>query len=447
MSGLGVGITGLSECISMRKFRLRIERGTGPRLELLVQGERATIGRGKADFVVDDESVSELHCEILRTGEGIVIRDLDSERGTWISGIRVREARLPSEARIALGDSEISFVELESSELPEPRPGARFFDLIGDSHPMRLLFARLTRAATLSTTLFLEGESGTGKDLAARAVHEAGTRRDGPFVVVDCSFPRNRVMEELFGRDGAPSGAEPAAASAFVRAHGGTLYLDEVGGLDLEVQPLLLRALEAHEVKPTGALEPVLVDVRIIASTHQDLKGRIRHGAFRDDLYYRLAVTRIRLPPLRERASDIPLLVAHFLAQHPPVDEGMHMLDESALERLRQRTWPGNVRELRNAVEQVLAFGDDEPSSDEPASDMRRRGTFRSARRSDVTALPFKRAKSEVVERFEREYLSAMLEQCGGNITAAAASSELDRVHFLRLMDRHGMRRSRPKSV
>ena len=433
----------------MRKFRLRIERGAGPRPELVVSGERVTIGRSAAaDFVVDDDSVSELHCEILRTAEGVVIRDLDSERGTWISGIRVREARLPSEARVALGDIEISYAMVESSELPEPRPGARFFDLIGDSHPMRLLFARLARAATLSTTLFLEGESGTGKDLAARAVHEAGSRRDGPFVVVDCSFPRNRVMEELFGRDGAGRAAEPAAASAFVRAHGGTLYLDEVGGLDLEVQPLLLRALEAHEVKPTGALEPVLVDVRIIASTHQDLKGRIRQGAFRDDLYYRLAVTRIRLPPLRERVSDIPLLVAHFLSQHAPVDEAIRMLDDGALERLRQRLWPGNVRELRNAVEQVLAFGDDDPpSSDEPASDMRRRGGLRSGRRSDVTALPFKRAKSEVVERFEREYLSAVLEQCGGNITAAAASSELDRVHFLRLMDRHGMRRARPKSV
>jgi DNA-binding NtrC family response regulator len=313
---------------------------------------------------------------------------------------------------------------------------------------MRLLFARLARAATLTTTLFLEGESGTGKDLAARAVHDAGSRRDGPFVVVDCSFPRARVEEELFGRDGGGT-PENAAASAFVRAHGGTLYLDEVGGLDLDVQPLLLRALEAHEVKPTGALEPVLVDVRIIASTHQDLKNRIRQGVFRDDLYYRLAVTRIRLPPLRERVSDIPLLVAHFLAQHAPSDEEQRTLDEAAIEGFGQRTWPGNVRELRNAVEQLLAFGVDDATAsvDHPQSDLRRRGHARIGRRTEVTALPFKRAKSEVVERFEREYLTAMLEQCGGNITAAAATSELDRVHFLRLMDRHGMRRSKAKSV
>jgi DNA-binding NtrC family response regulator len=435
--------------MTMRKFRLRIERGSGPQAELIVRSERISIGRGDtAEFVVDDPGVSPVHCEIRHTTEGFVIRDLDSEQGTWISGIRVREARLPDEARIALGDAELSFVTLEAAEESGPRPNARFFELIGDSNPMRLLFARLARAATLSTTLFLEGESGTGKDLAARAVHEAGSRRDRPFVVVDCSFPRARVEEELFGRDG--GGSEQASASAFVRANGGTLYLDEVGGLDLDVQPLLLRALEAHEVKPTGAVEPVLVDVRVIASTHQDLKTRIRHGAFRDDLYYRLAVTRIRLPPLRECVADIPLLVAHFLAQHPRrTEEGVRLLDEAALERLRQRSWPGNVRELRNAVEQILAFGEDgeAPPSSEPMSDLRRRAQGRAMRRSEVTALPFKRAKSQVVERFEREYLAAMLEQCGGNITAAAATSELDRVHFLRLMDRHGMRRSKPKSV
>jgi two-component system, NtrC family, response regulator GlrR len=414
------------------------------------RAERITVGRGEhAEFVVQGKGVSAVHCEICHTSEGFVIRDLDSEQGTWISGIRVREARLPDEARITLGETELSFSTLEAPEEPVPTQGARYFDLVGDSHPMRLLFARLARAATLTTTLFLEGESGTGKDLAARAVHDAGSRRAGPFVVVDCSFPRARVEEELFGRDGGGSSPDQATASAFVRANGGTLYLDEVAGLDLDVQPLLLRALEASEVKPTGALEPVLVDVRVIASTHQDLKSRIRQGSFRDDLYYRLAVTRIRLPPLRERMGDIPLLVAHFLAQHPPVEETVRLLDEAALERLRQRSWPGNVRELRNAVEQVFAFGDDSdaPPSSEPMSDLRRRGPGRAARRSDVTALPFKRAKSQVVERFEREYLAAILEQCGGNITAAAATSELDRVHFLRLMDRHGMRRAKPKSV
>ena len=433
----------------MRRFRLRIERGQGPREEISIQTDRVTIGRGEtAEFVLDDPAVSPIHCEIHLAAEGFVIRDLESEQGTWISGIRVREARLPDEARIALGETELSFTVLDAAEDPGgARPGPRFFELVGDSQPMRLLFARLARAATLTTTLFLEGESGTGKDLAARAVHDAGSRRNGPFVVVDCSFPRARVEEELFGRDGG-AGSDQATASAFVRANGGTLYLDEVGGLDLDVQPLLLRALEAHEVKPTGAMEPVLVDVRIIASTHQDLKSRIRLGAFRDDLYYRLAVTRIRLPPLRERVADIPLLVAHFLSQHPPMGDAVRLLDEPALERLRQRSWPGNVRELRNAIEQVLAFGDDEaPDSREPVSDLRRRGQTRLARRSEVTALPFKRAKSQVVERFEREYLSAILEQCGGNITAAAATSELDRVHFLRLMDRHGMRRAKPKSV
>ncbi len=428
-------------------FRLRIERGAGPRLELVVSSDRITIGRGpNADFVVDDDSVSPLHCEITHDLEGFVIRDLDSEQGTWISGIQVREARLPDVVRILIGETEISFAT-ELSEDEAPSRGSRFFDLIGDSLPMRNLFARLARAATVTTTLFLEGESGTGKDLAARAVHDASSRRDGPFIAVDCSFPRSIVEKELFGCDGGAA-SDVAVASAFSRAHGGTLYLGEVGGLDLELQPLLLRALEAHEARTLGALEPVLVDVRVIASTHQDLKDRIRIGAFRDDLYYRLAVTRIRLPALRERTDDIPLLVAHFLEQHPSADEAGRWLDAGAIERLRQRPWPGNVRELRNAVEQVVAFGgEEEDSSLNEEDDLVPRSDRERKRLSEVTTLPFKSAKSKVVERFEREYLAAMLQQCRGNITAAAQTAELDRVHFLRLLDRYGLRRSKPKTV
>jgi DNA-binding NtrC family response regulator len=305
---------------------------------------------------------------------------------------------------------------------------------------MRSLFARLSRAATRDTTLLLVGQSGTGKELAARAVHEVGRRNQGPFVVVDCgSIKPAQADHQLFGLAADASG-QPAGA--FVRARGGTLFLDEVAELHADVQRRLLRVLEERQVRPASAAEPVPIDVRIIAATQRDLQPRAHEGEFRDDLYYRLAVTRVRLPPLRERSSDIPLLIEHFLEQFSRRDGVAYGLDQSVAQQLSLRPWPGNVRELRNAVEQILAFGSDEIEhldSTAPASGLQGQG----AHPSGAVALPFKVAKARVLERFEREYLTAVLERHGGNITAAALAAEVDRVHFLRLLDRYGMRKTR----
>jgi DNA-binding NtrC family response regulator len=308
-------------------------------------------------------------------------------------------------------------------------PEGRFGRLIGDSAAMRAVFSRLARIAGRDATLLLEGESGTGKELAAEAVHEASARSGGPFVVVDCgSIPRALLEAELFGHErGAYTGANRARLGAFVHADGGTIFLDEVGELDIELQPRLLGVLERREVKPIGSSQPIPVNVRIIAATNRDLRREVNRGVFREDLYYRLAVACVRLPALRERSDDIPALVRSFLEQQgvtaPP--------EEAILQRLIRRSWPGNVRELRNAVEQIVAFGIEEVSLDEAPE------------QPAPIDVPFKIAKARLVEGFERNYLVSVLAQYKGNITASANAAELDRVHFLRLLDRYGLRKPR----
>ena len=414
-------------------FRLSVERGPGlSPPKLLSSEDRALIGRSpKADLVLDDPFVSRIHCEVAAEDDGYVLRDLGSKNGTRLEGIRIREAQLPSNPRISIGESEISFSVLGGSEEVALYPEGRFGQLIGDSPAMRAVFSRLARVAGRDATLLLEGESGTGKELAAEAVHEASARRAGPFVVVDCgSIPRALLEAELFGHErGAYTGANRARQGAFVHAEGGTIFLDEVGELDLELQPRLLGVLERREVKPIGASQPIPVNVRIIAATNRDLRREVNRGAFREDLYYRLAVACVRLPPLRERNADIASLVRHFLTLH-----GVRTpLPDDMLERLTRRSWPGNVRELRNAVEQIVAFGIEENSLDEPVS----------SGRPVTAAVPFKVAKARLLEGFEREYLVSILAQHRGNITAAASAAELDRVHFLRLLDRYGLRKPR----
>jgi DNA-binding NtrC family response regulator len=250
-------------------------------------------------------------------------------------------------------------------------------------------------------------------------------------VVVDCRSSRSAVLEaELFGRVSAADEGDHAASGAFASANGGTLFLDEIGELGLDLQRRLLRALEHHEVKAGISGRTSQVDVRVIAATSRDLYREIGRGVFRDDLYYGLAVATVRIPPLRERASDIPMLVKHFLGQHSLRDGVVYTLDEAVLARLALRPWPGNVRELRNAVETILAFGSEEaPSEKAPPRDV-------------PLDTPFKAAKARLVESFERDYLVSILGRHGGNITAAATAAGLDRVHFLRLLDRYGLRKS-----
>jgi two-component system, NtrC family, response regulator GlrR len=417
-------------------FRVRVERGAATPSELLCENDRLVIGSSpEAHLVLHDEAVSPIHCDIVPEGNMFVLRDLASKTGTWLAGVQVREVILAVPARLRVGGCEILFEPVvENEAAAASRSYSGLGKLIGGSAAMRGVIDRLARVAERDTALLLEGESGTGKELAAEGVHQASQRSGGPFVVVDCgSIARTLIEAELFGHErGAYTGANQAREGAFVRAHGGTLFLDEIGELDIDLQPRLLGAIERREVKPIGAARPITVDVRIVAATNRDLRQEVARGTFREDLYYRMAVACVRLPPLRERPEDIPVLVQHFLRQHELADGIERVFDDDLAKRLASRPWPGNVRELRNAIEQIVAFGSDDvlpPQREVPVA--------------AACATPFKVAKARVIEQFEREYLSAMLAWKRGNITAAASAAEMDRVHLVRLLDRYGLRRKR----
>jgi two-component system, NtrC family, response regulator GlrR len=301
---------------------------------------------------------------------------------------------------------------------------------------MKDVFSRLCKLARRDTSLFIEGESGTGKELVARAVHMASPRSAKPFVVVDCSaIPRTLIEAELFGHaKGAFTGAAQARQGKFVAAHGGTVFLDEIGELDLDLQPRLLRVLERREVCPVGGTTPIPVDVRVISATHRDLRREIGRHTFREDLFYRFAVASVKLPPLRERVEDVPLLIDAFVRHFSVRDSERYQIEDAAVRRLSARPWPGNVRELRNAVEELLVSG--EPPPDEERSP---------ANQVDgdpglVGLGQFKEEKDHVIRAFEERYLRALLPRHGNNISASASAAGLDRVHLLRLLDKYGLR-------
>jgi DNA-binding NtrC family response regulator len=433
---------------SIRRTRFRLKQEDGPQ-ELVTSEPRVVIGSGpSADFLVPDATVSRLHCEIVADDSGYLIRDLGSTNGTVIGGVRVKESYLASAARIRAGRATIRFSLLDNADEVALYPDISFGEMVARSAAMRALFSRLARVAKRDTTLLLEGESGTGKELAARAVHAASQRRTGPFVVVDCSaIPRNLVEAELFGHvKGAFTGATQTRPGKFVAAQGGTIFLDEIGELDLDMQPRLLRVLERREVHPVGATAPVPVDVRVISATNRNLRREVNNRTFREDLFYRLAVTSATLPPLRERTEDIPLLIDHFLAQHSAKDGFKYELDRHTRRRLHERPWPGNIRELRNAVEELVVLGEE---SEQPESASLPSGAVTlgiephtpSGAGSSCAIASFKEEKARLISTFEADYLKRLLQIHRNNFSASAMSAGLDRVHFLRLLDKHSLRK------
>ncbi|MBK6848853.1 MAG: sigma-54-dependent Fis family transcriptional regulator [Proteobacteria bacterium] len=306
--------------------------------------------------------------------------------------------------------------------------------MIGVS-PALVEIARLVRKlAPTSASVLIQGETGTGKEVVARAVHELGGNAERPFVVVDCgSLPPTLIASELFGHErGAFTGAESQRAGAFERAHGGTVFLDEVGELPLDVQPVLLGALERRRFRRLGGRHEIEVDVRVLAATNRDLRAEVNAGTFRADLYYRLAVARVVIPPLRERPEDIEPLVAHFVQQLTGALDGVGF-GSAALAAMSAHRWSGNVRELRNVVEAALAVGTLKLEHDELGAPL--------AAAEAATALaPYREARAEALARFERGYLGELIKQCGGNASQAARRAAMDRPYLLNLLRRHGLR-------
>jgi DNA-binding NtrC family response regulator len=303
---------------------------------------------------------------------------------------------------------------------------------------MRRIFAVLPKLAASESTVLLEGETGTGKGLLAEALHQHSARADGPFMVLDCSaIPPTLVEAELFGHArGAFTGAHAARPGAFEAAAGGTLFLDEIGELPLDMQPKLLRALEHRTIRRIGSTETIRLDVRVIAASNRDLRQEVNRGRFRSDLFYRLNVVRIRIPPLRERRDDIPFLVAHFYEQFAPTGDSSP--PAALITSLAQQDWPGNVRELRSAVERAVLMDDPEIWRELASVDAGDDDAGEIAGRFDPT-VSFRVAKERAMAHWERGYVQSLVRLTPGNLSAAARAARMDRNYLRELVRKHGI--------
>ncbi|HLL81741.1 MAG TPA: sigma 54-interacting transcriptional regulator, partial [Longimicrobium sp.] len=382
-----------------------VEAIEGPAKGTRIKLSAGTVSVGAhegCDLVLSaDSAVSRQHLSVELMAGGVRVRDLGSRNGTTYLGAKIEEARVPVGGSVRVGRTVLRFTPVTQPAPVSVREQLHY--LIGRSLGMQRLFALLEKLGPQESTVLIRGETGSGKDAVARTLHALSPRAQGPFVVFDCgAVNANLIESELFGHaKGAYTGADRTRAGAIESAHGGTLFLDEIGELPLELQPKLLRVLEAREFRRVGEDVPRKANVRVVSATHRDLEAFASAGKFRSDLYYRLAVAILEVPPLRNRPEDIPLLAAHFAKQCTGVDV---QLAPATLAALQCDPWPGNVRELRNAVERAVTLGSlaDAPS-DQPNS-----------------PTSYKEARDALLERFERDYLQALLTRHGGNVSAAA---------------------------
>jgi transcriptional regulator with PAS, ATPase and Fis domain len=422
----------------VRYSKVRVSVTRGPDAGAHVETATAPVRLGTAadnDLVLDDDTVSRRHCELEPTAQGVRVKDLHSTNGVFLSGVRLRDATVSGDFVLQMGESTVAVERLPETVDREQAATDRFGDVLGRSARMRELFADLERIAPSDATVLIEGETGTGKDLVAESVHGASSRASGPFVVLDCGAVAPTMIEsELFGHErGAFTGAQATHVGVFEQAHGGSLLLDEVGELGLALQPKLLRVLEKRQLRRIGGTQTISVDVRILAATNRNLRAEVQRGQFRQDLYYRLAAAQVWVPPLRDRLEDLELLVEHFvLLERPP--RSIEQVPTDVWEMFRAHHWPGNVRELRNAV-QRWAITPDRPLG--PTGE--RGGAPSEAEASPSTDLPLRLARRHASDRFERDYLRAVLTRAAGNVTRAAAMAEISRQMMQKLMRKHGV--------
>ena len=391
------------------------------------------------DVVLTDNTVSRYHLELRVRSDGVAVKDLDTTNGTRHAGTRLGQVVLTGPARLRLGKhTEIDVVPDQREVELDEWQGDRFGNVLGSTSAMRRMFSLLARVAPTDATVMLLGETGTGKEAIAEAIHQASTRAGGSFVVVDCgSIPHELIASELFGHaKGSYTGATSDKRGLIEVASGGTLFLDEIGELALDLQPQLLRVLDKRQVRRVGETAPVDVDIRVVAATHRDLRAMVKAGQFREDLYYRLAVVRCEIPPLRERLDDLPALARHFAEE---MGRSGFDLSASLLDQLTRHDWPGNVRELRNVVERALSLGSSGLPVEGGAAPARAPAVAGVTPPADVLDLPFKEAKAALIEGFEREYLVHLLARHRGNISRAAAEAGIDRNYIHRLVKKYGI--------
>jgi DNA-binding NtrC family response regulator len=421
--------------------RLTAVSGPGAGRALAMSNALATVGRHPTnDLPLDDPRVSGVHLELRRAGSRVHVRDAGSTNGTWIGPHRVTEIELAAGAELTVGGTVLR-LDIDEGATPAATSQQDFFgELVGVSTVMHELFVILERIAGKNLTVLLQGETGTGKEEAARAIHARSRRADKPFVVIDAtSLPETLAESLLFGHEkGAFTGADRRMVGLFETASGGTVFLDEIGELPAPIQAKFLRVLEQREVTRVGGNEPLPVDIRVIAATHRDLRHEIEAGRFREDLFFRLAQVRVLLAPLRDRPEDIPVLCQKLLSR---VAEGADvLLEASALSHLQAQPWPGNVRELRNVLARAaaLATGGVIRREDVAGEGFGFRGTREERSALDLSG-EFTLAKERAIERFESAYLGALMKRCGGNLSLAAREADLARHHLRELLKKRGL--------
>jgi len=439
---LDATVAGSKTRLEVRGGRIRVAKGDW----IDVGTDPVIVGRNAAcQIVLDDSKVSAVHAEFVATPMGVRLRDLGSRNGTWVGGVRVGDAYLSTNTKLRLGESELHFEALRPEKVSIPTI-PQFGPLVGQGATMRAIFDRLAKIAPTDLTVLIQGETGTGKELVAQAIHGASNRAKKPFVVVDCgSIPPTLAEATLFGHErGAFTGAVDKRLSPFEEASGGTIFLDELGELPLEVQPKLLRALAERRVKSVGGSIYRDLDVRVLAATRRDLVRAVNAGTFRSDLYFRVAQVKIEMMSLRSRLEDLPILVRKMLKDLG--DEGAYdRVSTMTLERLMRHDWPGNVRELRNAVQVAFALATEDEEidiaahlgalSESPAATATGSGNIAISFRGR----PFQEAKRDVLARFERDYFAALADDAKGNVSEMARRAGMERAHVRAYLRRHGI--------
>jgi transcriptional regulator with GAF, ATPase, and Fis domain len=436
-----------------RVFRLSVMDGPERGRSIVLDGSASTrtlIGTSEAcDVRVTDPEVSRRHAAIERVGKALRIVDLSSTNGTWVDRVKVFEAELRGGEFVRVGQTLFSVevvadVDPAAAALPNI---ARFGRVVGASREMRRLYPLCSRLAKTTVPVIIEGETGTGKEALAESLHEQGPRANGPFVVFDCTaVPPSLVEAELFGHErGAFTGATTTRKGVFEQADGGTLLIDEVGDLDLSLQPKLLRAMERLEVRRIGGDRWIHVDVRVLSATRRDLDHEVQAGRFRDDLFHRLAVARIELPPLRHRVGDVTLLAEHFWRQ---MGGDVGAIPLARLAKWMDSSWPGNIRELRNVIARELALGDlatftdEEPPATADVQAAAATDMSASPSRPDVIGeliakgLPYPQARDRMLEEFDQRFVASLLANHGGDVARAAEASGIGRRYFQKLKAR-----------
>ena len=438
---IGEPDTGLK--LRIKRARLRVASGPDQGLEKWIPSHGLTIGKKPScHFILTDPAVSGEHFRITPTRDGFHLQDLDSRNGTWFHGTRLSGVYLSGDEIIEIGHSILCFEMADGHQEYAISNSSSFGSLIGPSLLMRQAFSLLERAVTSEATLLIEGESGTGKDLAAESVHNLSSRAGEPFITVDCGALKGEIMESLlFGhRAGAFTGADSDRIGAFEAAEGGTVFLDEIGELPPPLQPKLLRVLENRQVRRLGETSFHPINARFIAATNRNLESEVASGRFREDLFFRISVLKVHLPPLRNRGEDIAPLASAFIRQLGPNNDPNDILSEEVLRMLKAHAWPGNGRELRNVIERLLVFPEWPEKAIDPTGSRNSVGDIRVH-----FDLPFSEARDLVNDQFEREYVEKMLSECAGTVVKAAQKGNIPRQTFYRLLRKHGINTKRHK--